>query len=81
MQAAGTGSGFAPHRCCPAFAGCAGGGGMSDTKQIIYAHGGSRIYRENADGSRDLIADTYGDEKLALALFSFIVDHYNTRIP
>ncbi len=54
---------------------------MSDIKQSIYANGGSRIYRENADGSRDLIADTYGDEKLALALFTFIVDHYNTRTP
>ena len=58
---------------------------MSQIKQTIYEHGGSRIYRENADGSRDLLADTYtgpytmavaGNDAFAKAVFKFIVDYH-----
>jgi len=53
---------------------------MATIKQTIYEHGGSRIYRENADGSRDLLADTYagpyGGSSFAKALYQFIVEYH-----
>ena len=58
---------------------------MSNIKQTIYGHGGSRIYRENADGSRDLLADTYASpytmaitegDAFAKAVYQFIVDYH-----
>jgi hypothetical protein len=57
-----------------------GGAVMATIKQIIYDHGGSRIYRENADGSRDLLADTYaghyGGDSFAKAVYQFILDYH-----
>ena len=53
---------------------------MEVIKQTIYEHGGSRIYRENADGSRDLLADTYagkfGGDSFAKAVYQFILDYH-----
>lgn len=36
----------------------------AELKQIIYEHGGSRIYLENPY-TRELLADTYGNVKIA----------------
>jgi len=53
---------------------------MATIKQTIYEHGGSRIYRENADGSRDLLVDTYagkfGEDSFAKAVYQFIVEYH-----
>jgi hypothetical protein len=53
---------------------------MATIKQTIYEHGGSRIYQENADGSRDLLADTYagkfGGDNFAKAVYQFIVEYH-----
>ena len=39
--------------------------------QRIYEHGGSRIWRETKDG-RALLADTYGNVDMAVAVKKFI---------
>jgi hypothetical protein len=39
--------------------------------QTIYMHGGSRIWIQNTDGSRELIADTYKDVQYAIAVRDF----------
>jgi phage gp37-like protein len=53
---------------------------MATIKQAIYEHGGSRIYRENADGSRMLLVDTYpgafDGDNFAKAVYQFIVDYH-----
>jgi hypothetical protein len=58
---------------------------MATIKQTIYEHGGSRIYRENANGSRDLLADTYagrfGGDSFAKAVYQFIVDYHALPAP
>lgn len=41
-----------------------------EIKQIIYAHGGSRIYSQSGR-ERDLMADTYKNEAYSLAVFEF----------
>ena len=38
-------------------------------KQNVYDHGGSRVWIEAKDGTRDLIADTYGDDALSDWIF------------
>jgi hypothetical protein len=57
---------------------------MATIKQTIYEHGGSRIYRENADGSRDLLVDTYagklGGDNFAKAVYQFIVDYHTLPV-
>ena len=39
--------------------------------QTIYGHGGSRIWIEKRDGGRELVADTYMDDKYAIAIRDF----------
>lgn len=41
-----------------------------EIKQILYAHGGSRIYAEDGR-KRRLLADTYENEEYSLAVFEF----------
>ena len=41
--------------------------GSAPIFQNIYEHGGSRIWRETKDG-RELLADTYGNADMALAV-------------
>ena len=52
---------------------------MTKIKQTIYDHGGSRIYEEKEDGSRNLLVDTYpqryGGDRLAKAVMKFIVEY------
>lgn len=44
--------------------------------QTIYDHGGSRIWMEYEDGSRDLLADTYDGEELAKKVRATIEAHF-----
>jgi hypothetical protein len=52
---------------------------MRRIKQTIYDHGGSRIYEENEDGSRNLLVSTYpqpyGGDRLAKAVMNFILEY------
>jgi hypothetical protein len=48
---------------------------MSKIKQNLYDHGSSRIYRENEDGTRDLLVDTYGDAKMSKYIYQYVL-HY-----
>jgi hypothetical protein len=40
-------------------------------QQIIYDHGGSRIWIEQPGGKRGLMADTYGNAEYAKAVHEF----------
>jgi hypothetical protein len=54
-------------------------GGMMDTikeiKQVIYTHGGSRIY----SGERDLLVDTYADREFAEYIKECVDKYFKDR--
>ncbi len=39
-------------------------------EQIVYGHGGSRIYALTADGDKKLLIDTYGNDDFAREMFA-----------
>ena len=44
-----------------------------ELKQVIYDHGGSRIYlAEKDDSDRELLVDTYHTEEFAIAVRDFV---------
>jgi len=49
----------------------AAAGYVGDLRQTVYPHGGSRIWVEEPDGSRNLIADTYTTAEYAEAVRDF----------
>ena len=59
----------------------AGPAGSGTIMQTIYEHGGSRIWMEYEDGSRDLLADTYDGEELAKKVRAAIEAHFFPNIP
>jgi len=52
-------------------ASAAAAGYVGDLRQTVYPHGGSRIWVEEPDGSRNLIADTYTTAEYAEAVRDF----------
>lgn len=46
-------------------------------KQNIYNHGGSRIWREDEAGRRDLLVDTYHTEEFAEDVRRFTEEWFN----
>jgi len=49
--------------------------GAADIRQIIYPHGGSRIYAEE-NGTRKLLADGYHDQEFSQALGEFVREYF-----
>ena len=51
-------------------------------KQVIYPHGGSRIYRAlDDDSDRELLIDTYAeDAEFALAAMKFVEGYFATKL-
>ena len=48
---------------------------MTELKQMIYEHGGSRIYlHDGNDNNRNLLMDTYHTEEFAIAARKFTED-------
>lgn len=45
----------------------------ANLRQDIYEHGGSRIWIEEDDGTRSLVADTYTTAELSKAIRDFIL--------
>lgn len=49
---------------------------LAPVQQTIYDHGGSRVWRDLADGRRELIVDTYTDAEFARATLAFVEQWY-----